>query len=300
MPTIQVQKIRTFEGHSQPIYNLSPSTRPGHFLSCGSEGIVAEWNIATGKARAIVQAQSPIFSMRLHSSRQLLVLGMQSGEVVFADLASSKPLRRFQLHQGAVFDAVPLPDGKHLLISSQDGTVSIWNLNKMDHVHRQAISPKSVRSLALSPDGKSLAAGSSDNKIRIFDLGLNLQQEWTAHKLSVFRLVYSPDGKLLFSTGRDASISQWEVDAAYKMRHSVPAHMYAVNDLIFVEDHPWLLSGSMDKSIKIWAPDTLELHKVINFEKHQCHWNGVNRLLWLENHLFSCSDDRQIMQWKLH
>ncbi|HHG85979.1 MAG TPA: hypothetical protein ENJ82_14625, partial [Bacteroidetes bacterium] len=243
-----VAKIREFTGHAQPVYNLSPSTRPGFFLSCGSEGLVAEWNIATGEARAIVKAQSPIFSMRLLLQRKLLVLGMQSGEVVFADLGASQPLKRFLLHKSAIFDALLLPDGKHLLISSQDGSISVWNLDKMDYVHQQQVSPASIRSLVLAPDKMSFLAGSSDQKIRIFDLGLNLLKEWKAHTMSIFRLAFSPYGHHLVSTGRDAQIALWDVKNDYKLLHNVPAHMHAVNDLVYPTDSPWLFSGSMDKS----------------------------------------------------
>lgn len=295
--SIQVNKIKEYQGHTQPVYSLAPSLQEGHFLSCGSEGIVAEWSMDTGEAKALVQAQTPIFSMRLFPERKLIVLGMESGEIVFADLASNKPLRRIQLHKSAIFDIVPLPGGENVVACSKDGCLSIWNLDRMDHLHLQRISPKSVRTLALSPDGEALLTGASDNQIRVFDLGLELQKQWTAHKLSVFRLAFSPDGKTLASTGRDAHLTTWDATNDYKMLHSVPAHMYTINDAVFHPDNGLLFTGSMDKSIRIWDTDTLDLKKVINFEKNACHWNGVNRLLWHEGRLLSCSDDRRVMEW---
>ncbi|MEM6271433.1 MAG: WD40 repeat domain-containing protein [Bacteroidota bacterium] len=298
MPTsISVEKVREYQGHTQPVYSLAPSTRTGHFLSCGSEGIVAEWSIETGDARAIVKAQTPIFAMRLIPDRKLLLLGMESGELVFADLSSNQPLRRVQLHKGAIFDILPLPGDENVVVSSKDGSLSIWNLDRMDHLHLQRISRKSVRTLALSPDGQSILAGASDNCIRVFDLGLELKKEWVAHNLSVFRLAFSPDGTLLASTGRDAHVTTWEVAHDYKKLHSLPAHLYTVNDLIFHPSGSLMFSGSMDKSIKLWQPDPLALKKVVNFEKNACHFHGVNRLLWQEDRLFSCSDDRRVMEW---
>lgn len=297
--SIQIKKIREYQGHVQPVYSLSPSLQDGHFLSCGSEGIVAEWSFATGDAKAIVQAQTPIFSMRLFPERKMIMLGMESGEIVFADLVSNKPLRRIQLHKSAVFDIIPLPGGENAVACSQDGCLSIWNLDRMDHLHLQRISPKSVRTLTLSPDGKTLLAGASDNQIRIFDLGLELQKEWTAHKLSVFRLTFSPDGKILASTGRDAHVTTWDVTNDHKMLHSVPAHMYTVNDVVFNPNSGDLFSGSMDKSIRMWDPETLELKKAIDYTKNACHRNGVNRLLWHEDRLLSCSDDRRVMEWEV-
>lgn len=299
MRAIEVRKVREFQGHSQPVYSLSPSTRPGYFLSCGSEGIVAEWNIQTGDAVAIARTQTPIFSMRLLPERKLLLLGLQSGELVFVDVESRSTLRRVQLHEQALFDFLPFPDGIHLLASSQDGHISIWNLDQLDHLHKQKISDKSIRTVVLHPDRQSLVLGASDNAVRIFDLGMNLKRQWVAHKLSVFRAAFSQDGTRLLTTGRDAHISSWDVTADYALLHSVPAHMYTVNDIALHPDGKHFFSGSMDKSIRMWETETLELKKVISFEKHACHWNGVNRLLWHEGVLLSCSDDRRIMCWEV-
>jgi WD40 repeat protein len=295
--SIQVNKIREYQGHIQPVYSLSPALQADHFLSCGSEGIVAEWSRETGEAKALVQATTPIFSMRLFPERKMLMLGMESGEIVFADLESNQPLRRVQLHKSAVFDIIPLPGGENAVVCSMDGCLSIWNLDRMDHLHLQRISQQSVRTMALSPDGKALLTGASDNMIRVFDLGLDLQRQWLAHEKSVFRIAFSPNGKILASTGRDAHLTTWDVTNDYKKLHSAPAHMYTVNDLVFQPEGNLLFSGSMDKSIRMWDPETLELKKVVNFEKNACHWNGVNRLLWHEGRLLSCSDDRRVMEW---
>jgi WD repeat-containing protein 61 len=295
---MQVSKIREFTGHTAAIYSLSKAVKPGHFYSCGSEGVVAEWEVASGQGRAIAQAPAPVFSICLIPERQLLLLGLQSGDVVFVDLARGETLRRVQLHQKSVFDFLPLPDGQQVLAAGEDGAISIWNLDRMDHLHYQQVAGKSVRTLALDAATGRLYAGSSDNMIREFDLGLNLRREWKAHKLSIFRLLMGGEGKL-YSTGRDAHIKVWDLQGEERPTEivSAPAHNFAVNDLVFGPEG-LLVSGSMDKSIKVWNPATLALLKVINFEKNQCHWNGVNRLLWMEDALFSCSDDRKVMQWE--
>jgi centriolar protein POC1 len=294
---MKAHKIREYTGHKQPIYSLSPSYRAGHFLSCGSEGIVAEWAIDQEEGKAIVTAPSAVFSICVIPERKMVLLGLQTGDVVFADLEHGEVLRRVQLHKKSVFDLLPFPDGQHVLASSEDGAISVWNLDRLDHIHYQRISTKSVRTLTIDAENTRFFAGSSDNSIRCFDLGLNLKFEWLAHTLSVFRLLLGKDGSL-YSTGRDAHINHWDVrSSSPACLQSVPAHNYAVNDLVH-DENGRIYSGSMDKTIKVWTPD-LELQKVVSFDKHQNHWNGVNRLLWLEGGLISCSDDRKIMRWAI-
>lgn len=299
MPKYSFHKTNEYRGHTGAIYSIAPSDKAGHFLSCGSEGIVAEWNTATAEGKAVAKAPGPIFSMQLIPERKLLLMGLENGDLIFNDLASKTPLRRIQLHKKAIFDFLPLPDGKHFLASGADGAISVWNLDALDHLHYQQVSPASIRSLVLSPGQELVAAGGSDGHIRLLDLGLILRHHWKAHELSVFRLAYSPDGRKLLSTGRDAHLTSWDATADYKKLQSVPAHTYAVNDIVFPGPGDLCLTGSMDKSIKLWRAEDLKLLKVCNFEKNQCHWNGVNRLLWQAGKLFSCSDDRKIMEWEI-
>ncbi len=298
---MEVTKLKEFTGHTAAIYSLSPSTKSGHFISCGSEGIVAEWNLETGEGKAIVQAPGAVFSVLLIAERDLLLLGLQSGDLVFVDLRNGETIKRVQLHKKSIFDLLLLPDGQHVLASGEDGAISVWNLERLDHLHYQRISAKSVRTLAYDASTQRLYAGASDQTIRELDLGLNELKDWRAHEKSIFRLLVGEGGRL-YSTGLDAHITLWNIqnaDSIAERMISVPAHNFAVNDLIQGPDG-MLISGSMDKSIKFWNPNSLELLKVVNFEKNQCHWNGVNRLLWLENSLLSCSDDRKIMLWKIN
>lgn len=299
MPQYHFHKVEEYRGHQGAVYSILPSFRPGHILTCGSEGIVAEWNVEMAEAKAVAKAPGPIFSMHLFPERKLLLLGMENGDLIFNDLNKKSTLRRVQLHKKAIFDFLPLPDGVHVLASGGDGALSVWNLDRLDHIHSQAVSPSSIRTLAMEPDAKGFLCGSSDGKIRRLDLGLSLHSEWTAHQMSVFRIAFSPDGQTLLSTGRDAHLTTWDATSGYKMLHSVPAHNYAVNDIAFPWQENHCLTGSMDKSIKLWELEELSLLKVCNFEKNGCHWNGVNRLLWHENRLFSCSDDRKIMEWRV-
>jgi centriolar protein POC1 len=295
---ILAEKITEFRGHTQAIYNLAPSYREGHFLSCGAEGIVAEWNWASEEAKALVQADSPVYAMRLFPERQLLVLGLRSGELAFCDLHSGKILRRVQLHRGAVFDLQPFPQADFLLASGEDGAISVWDLERLDHIHVVRIANKSVRTIAFSPDGLHIATGTSDGRVRLFDIGLSPTRELAAPGHSVFRVLWRADSQVLYSTGRDAHLTAHSISGA-DVPAPVPAHTGAVNDLIWHPGQHHLLSGSMDKSIKVWEAATFTLQKVINFQKQGCHFNGVNRILWWEDRLLSCGDDRKIMAWQL-
>lgn len=292
-------KIGNFHGHRDCIYTLSPSIHSGKLLSAGSEGIIAEWDIASQEAIGFARTDSPIYSLLLLPENGLLLAGTNKGELLFLNMEDGSILKRVQAHSKGIFDLKLFPNGKTLLASGGEGALSVWNLDTLSLEHLTQVAPKSIRTLCFAPDGKSVYVGSSDQMIRRFNLNLKLTHEWTAHEFSIFRLLFSPDGQQLISGSRDAQINVWNVQEDHSRHLNVAAHLYAINDLLLHPELPLMFSGSMDKSIKIWDTTDWKLLRVIDHQRHQNHRNGINRLLWHEGHLFSCGDDRMVMQWKL-
>jgi len=62
---------------------------------------------------------------------------------------------------------------------------------------------------------------------------------------------YSPDGKFLLTGGRDAHLNIWQTDS-YELIKSIPAHNWAIYDIVFNPDTTLFATASRDKTIKIW------------------------------------------------
>ena len=54
---------------------------------------------------------------------------------------------------------------------------------------------------------------------------------------------------------------------SYELLQNIPAHLFAVNSIVFHPTLPYFATASMDKSIKIWGSDDFKLYKVISREK---------------------------------
>lgn len=106
---------------------------------------------------------------------------------------------------------------------------------------------------------------------------------------------YSPDAKTLVSGGRDAHLNFWNV-SDYTLIKSVPAHNFAIYDIVFSPDKSLFATASRDKTIKIWDAKTSDFLLRINIENSNGHTYSVNKLLWtsFNNYLISAGDDRKI------
>lgn len=294
MGKIQVTRRHKFEGHSSGIFALQ-SVGEFEFLSGGGDGQVVLWNLKNlDEGRVIAKVGSTIYGMLVDAGR--LIVGENGRAIHLIDLDTKEVIRSIEI-KAPVF-AIHRANDRYF-VGTGAGELFVFDLS-LNYLNKLRPCTKSVRSIkSFETD---LALGLSDNTIRIFDKEtLEQKYEVTGHTLSVFSLVFNSDKQQLLSVGRDAQIRVWDVFNHYKEIKSIPAHMYAANDIVLDPSGKWFATGSMDKTIKIWDTSTLALLKVIDKARHEGHMNSVNKLLWMgiDNLLVTCSDDRTIGVWDI-
>lgn len=292
-----IEKISTYKGHKDSIYYIGAGQNQDTFMSASGDGHVVEWaNPEEGKPLAKVQ--NPIYAMAFLPEIKKLVIGENSQGIRIVDLNDKKEEAFLKIGKASLFAVVPYQN--LTFIGTSMGYVHIIDHEKNKFIHHIQGASQSARSIAINPNLGEFAVGFSDHKIRIYDLkSFTLKYTLDAHNNSVFSLLYHQD--MLVSTGRDAHIKLWEANLSYILATSIPAHNYAINNLILLDGTPFLASCSLDKSIKIWNMSSMDLLKVIDKGKFASHGTSVNKLWW--NHhsqrLYSGSDDRTISEWKI-
>src|SRR5205823_10616246 len=115
--------------------------------------------------------------------------------------------------------------------------------------------------LAFSPDGQHLAAASgspgTSGEVRLFDIpstgAADSKPKFVlpAHADLIYDVTFSPDGKLLASTGYDRLIKLWNVASGKEVR-VLKDHSDTVYSLSFSPDGKLLASGAADRAVKVW------------------------------------------------
>ncbi len=298
---MQVEKSAELSGHANSIFTLAFSQKPCILFTAGNDKGVVEWSL---KNNAFIKVMFPVatsvYAIHCPAGFPFLFAGLRNGDVLVFDFIQQKLLPPLQHHQKPIFDIQSVPEKKELLVASENGSVSVRNLDNLSLVHSIPVSADTVRSISISTLNKQVAFGCRDNSIQIYDLEDYTQiKALTGHTLPVFSVAYAPSGKYLVSGSRDAQLKIWD-SKTLELIKNIPAHLFAINSIAFHPTEPYFATASMDKSIKIWGSDDFKLYKIISREKgFATHRLSINKIAWSADgsQLVSVSDDKLVIVW---
>ncbi|MEJ7778178.1 MAG: WD40 repeat domain-containing protein [Daejeonella sp.] len=300
---IQIQHKATLTGHQNPIFTAENSQKKGILFTAGNDKGVVEWSLKTmGFIKVMFPVKSTVYSLHCPPDVPLLLAGERSGQVDIFNFEEQKVTEVLDFHKLPVFDIKSVRSKNELLLASEDGTVSVWDLLHLKLIYNFRVSSDTVRVIGISPDEKTVAFGCKDNFIRIYRLDdYSLIGELDQHTLPVTSLQFSPDGQHLLSGSRDAQLKIWSA-ADYSLVKNIPAHLFSIYSIAFHPELPYFATASRDKSIKIWDMETYGLKKTLSFEKgYDMHRLSVNKIIWepMENSLISVGDDKLVKVWDM-
>ncbi|MBD1394994.1 WD40 repeat domain-containing protein [Mucilaginibacter glaciei] len=296
---ITVNKIAELTGHSNPIFTVELSQKPGILFTGGNDKGLVEWNLADKSfIKVMFPVPASIYAIHCPVAYPLMFAGLRSGEVLVFNFAEQKVTHRLRQHIKPIFDIKSSAKKDELLIASEDGTVSVWSLKSLELVHSIKVSDDTVRCITINPTEDRVAFGCRDDRIIIYDLDdYSPVKALIGHTMAVFALQYSPNGDYLVSGARDAQVKIWD-NKTYALIQNIPAHLFAVNHIAFHPTQSYFATASMDKSIKIWDSNDFKLRKIISREKgYASHALSVNKMAWNGDQLLSVSDDKKVIIW---
>ena len=294
------RKLKEISGHAAGIYSLDFN---GNFLySASADKFVARWKLNEGiQDKFSIKFEEAVYAIRLFHEQSKLAVGLANGDLHFFDLSDRKELKYFIQHRKAIFALTENTTFGQLFSADADGNVSVWQSDTMELLAYLPFDCGKIRRIAVSADGLKVALACQDGYVRILHgETLNLIGSFDAHKDGATSVLFDPnDSNLLFSGGKDAYLKKWDLQSGTCLR-AIPAHNYAIYDLISLKKVEILVSASRDKTIKIWNAQSLEIIQRLDM-KLGGHRHSVNTLVGAgENFFVSASDDRKMIFWGLN
>lgn len=183
--------------------------------------------------------------------------------------------------------------GGTLASAGADGTVSIWNLRSGKCEATLRGHKGSVNAVSFSADGK-LVSASDDGTLRVWDTAAKeCVFVLRGHTREINRCVVSADRKLIASAGSDRTLRLWRAKDGECLA-VMEGHQGAVWDCAFSPDAKMLASASEDHTVRLW--NTLSEKEEVALRGH----DGPVRACCLSDdgrRLVSGSTDRTLRIW---
>lgn len=235
-----------------------------------------------------------VYSMSCIKEYGLLVAGLSNGDLHVIDLDKKVELKHIQHHHQGIYDFAFDRLDHQLVVAGGDGMLSVWSLPDFRLLRNIPLCEQKIRQLAISHDQSMLAIACGDGKVRITDLiFFNEIGTIDAHEDGATSVAWHPEKPVLVTGGKDAHLKCWNINDSFNNVLSIPAHQFAIYSIVFDNSGKYCFTASRDKTIKIWdAHDFSPLQRI--GPGAEGHTHSVNKLIWKNEQLISCGDDRKI------
>lgn len=292
----EAKEIRSLAGHQGWVHTLAFDSTGKALVTGGADGTIRTWDVETGKQTRLVNAVTRTGNTIVESEpvkgTQRQIVGFRMSGVSVNALALT-PDGKLLVSAGADHRVRVwhVATGKVLMTSSPDAqnghTSPVLSLSlaagEKNNVHivssaaaedsvchfryfgllqleRQTMG-KAVRCVAVAPDGSRLAFGDRKGEVSIWDGdGRKERERAEAHKGSVLSIGFSRDGKTLFSSGMDGSLSVWEVqEKGLERKAALQVDAQSVRAAALSPDGKRAAAGALSGAIKVWEVSTSKL-----------------------------------------
>ena len=224
----KLEPLHTMFGHSSWLQGLAFSSDGKLLASCGIDGRVAVWDVASGAKKIHISG----FAQRVSDvafapdGKTIAMVGDDKKAAIY-DVATGKPLHVLCETKGAikgnviriVMSAAYSPSGGVLLTGNNDGEIQVWDPKTGKEKTELTDHFDDVWAITYSRDGKRFASCSWDGTARIWDAAtFKLLHTINEPSSVVYGIAFSKNGKRLYTAGNSTKVFEWDVKTGKQLR----------------------------------------------------------------------------------
>jgi peptide/nickel transport system permease protein len=205
------------EEHPGEVWAVAVSPDGKVFASGDTEGEVFFHASADGR----VLGKSPptkktIRTVAFAREGTQLLAGYDDGTIRLLATPSGETVAEFKDHNSFVGAIAVAPGGTRFYSAGADRKIREWDLASAKPVRVIGSASATVTTMDITRDGARLAAGTADRRIAVFETAATARAPVTLEGsfAEVDAVAWAPDGRTLFSGGKDEILRCWDVEGA--------------------------------------------------------------------------------------
>lgn len=213
--------------------------------------------------RSITRFKDTAYSASFRYDGSLLVAGCETKEIQVFDMGSRAILRTFKGHERAVRRTLFTPDGLQVVSGSDDGTVRLWDLSAESELVTFEGHTDYVRASDVCASASHIhLSGSYDHTAKLWDARAGRQVLSVDHGAPIESVLMFPGGSSFITAGGNY-IKVWDALGKTRALHTFSNHQKTITCLRFDSTHTRLLSGSLDRQVKIYDVKDYRVGRVV-------------------------------------
>lgn len=288
----------------------------------------AEWIPLPPERHALKGHREPITRVIFHPVFSLVCSASEDATIKIWDYESGDFEKTLKGHTDSVQDLAFDPTGKLLASCSADMTVKLWDFQLFECIRTMHGHDHNVSSVTFMPNGDHLLSCSRDCTLKVWEVSSGFcKRTLVGHNDWIKMVRVIADGSLLATCSRDHTIIVWNLSqsdisstsgssSSNNIKCTLKDHDHTVECIAWAPESafsniieatspnqksdrnagPFLISGSRDKTIKVWDASVGNcLFTLIG------HDNWVRGVCWHPGgkYIISVSDDKTLRIWDI-
>jgi WD40 repeat protein len=296
------------QGHGGSVYSVAWEPGGVRVASGSYDGQVRIWSGVTGDALEVLPGSALLNNLGPLNTLPLawdpnggrLAAGTQDGEVRIWDLDEQvREHRLLEGHESPVMAISWSSGGDWLASGSLDERIRVWDVETGKVVQEFYSRNGAVLCVSFDPEGRRLATCGGDNLLCIWDVqtGKLLQAihpDWSSGARCI---AWDPGGSRLVVGSGQGMLHVFDANEGELLRRvrTSGSPNSPVISVAWSSCGTELLSGSDDKTVRVWSADDLALLRTL-----PGHENSVNSVGWSSAgaHIVSGSSDGSVRIWE--
>jgi WD40 repeat protein len=257
------RSLQTFTGHQQAVLCLAFAADGRTVISGSRDQSVKLWDIQSGKElHTFAGHRGAVTALAVAPDGDSVFSGSDDHTIKQWDLLTGRELYTFDVQNAAVTALAVAPDGKMLVSGGADGSLRCYALQTKALLHNVKVH-KGVVVVAFSQNGKWLVSGDANGAVKMWDTATwNERDVGEAFGNSIRVIDFAAQDQLVFAQTATHGLKTYETSNGNEIQVYSGHQGYIAMGLSFSRSGNLIVSGSLDKSMKLWNVKNAQLLRV--------------------------------------